>query len=355
MADQKKPKIDLKARLGKKSAAASSAAAPTSGAAGPGAAPPMAGPPGVGASSPFGSPSPVRQQAPAAPAAIRIEMDDEVVATRKRGVKRLLLAAVVACVAGVGFGIFMGSSMAARDSIEISLNGAQSLLKEVNASNAELAKLEALVDEVREALDPKNIEGSEAKLAAIASKLGEVHVPFTAASLAGKGIGRFKQATLGALFAYATGAEEANSLKERLQKRLSGSGVKAYLEQRKDPKFNLTVSVHGTPNGPWAVVRPVVEPFSVRKDGVSWPSDITVQAGQQTADFTRYTKGDPNRRVIPIDPQSEVALCPNPSATALQSALAGLGRLLKGSEGGSSGMIAQGAQLADSLKKIGAQ
>ena len=102
-------------------------------------------------------------------------------------------------------------------------------------------------------------------------------------------------------------------------------------------------------------MRPVVEPFSVRKDGVKWPSDIKVQAGQQTADFTRYTKGDPNRRVIPIDPQSEVALCPNPSATALKSALAGLGRLLKGSDGGSAGMIASGARLADDLKKIGAQ
>ena len=248
MADQKKPKIDLKARLGKKSAAASPA--PGSGPASPGGAPPMAGPPGVGPSSPFGSPAPVQQMAPAAPAAIRIEMDDEVVATRKRGVKRLLLAAAVACVAGVVLGTFMGSSMAARDSIEISLNGAQSLLKEVNASNAELAKLEGLVDDVRKALDPKNVDGSEAKLAAIASQLGEVHVSFTAASLAGKGIGRFKQGTLGALFAYATSAEEANALKERLQRRLSGTGVKAYLAQRKDPKFNLTVSVHGTPNGP---------------------------------------------------------------------------------------------------------
>ncbi len=281
-------------------------------------------------------------------------MDDEVVATRKRGVKRLLLAAGVTCVAGIVLGTFMGNSMAARDSIEISVNGAHSLLKEVNEGNAELAKLGTLVDDVRKALDPKNVEGSEAKLTAIASQLGEVHVAFTGASLAGKGIGRFKQATLSGLFAYAAGAEEANSLKERLQKRLSGNGVKAYLDQRKDPKFNLTVSVHGTPNGPWAVVRPVVEPFSVRKDGVKWPSDITVQAGPKTAEFSRYTKGDPNRRVIPVDPQSEVALCPNPSATALKSSLHALNRLLNGVEGGSSGMITSGTRLADELKKIGA-
>ena len=349
MADQTKPKIDLKARLGKKSAAAS-AAAPAGGATTPGAVP---SPPGAGPSSPFGSPSPAQQAAPVAPQAIRIEMDDEVVATRKRGVKRLLIAAGAACVAGVVLGTFMGSSMAARDSIGISVNGATLLLTEVNKSNAELVKLKGLVEDVGKALDPKNADGSAEKLAAIAAQLGDVHVAFTGADLVGKGIGRFKQATLAGLLAYATSAEEANILKERLQSRLTGPGLKAYLAQRQDPKFNLTVSVHGTPNGPWAVVRPVVEPFSVRKDGVKWPQDITVQAGQKTADFTRYTKGDPNRRVIPIDPQSEVALCPNPSATALKSALRSITRLLGGVEGGSAGMIASGERLADDLKKIG--
>ena len=312
-----------------------------------------------------------------APAAIRIEMDDEIVATRKRGAKRLIIAAVAACGAGIVLGSVLGGAMAARESNEISVTGAQALVKEVSESNVQAKTLQGLVKEVVVAMTPKAVDPkdqgkekdaaavqaelaeTQAKLAAIATKLGDVHIPFNGSSLAGKGIGRFQAATLAGLLGYAASGEEINILKERLQKRLTGSGVKAYLAQRADPKFNLTVSVHTTPSGPWAVVRPVLEPFSVRqKDAASkdvdWPSDIKVQAGQTTAEFSRYTKGDPMRRAIPIDPQSEDAFCPNPSKSAITLLVNQIGTLLDGSEGGN-GMISAGDRLVGDLGKIGAQ
>src|SRR5688572_29952285 len=165
MADQNKPKIDLKARLGRK----------TVGEAGPSIPPPLA----TGASipaPPFSSTPPAAQrpqgqsvpgypghtgqggfgqsyppagftpstapQAPvmAAPAAIKIEMGEEVIAAQKKGRSKVMMIAAGTAVVGMIIGYAIGGGSERRTRQNIALQGAELLSEEVDKANAETEK-----------------------------------------------------------------------------------------------------------------------------------------------------------------------------------------------------------------------
>ena len=141
MSEDKKPKIDLKARLGKKTVST------------PAASPGGSIPPPAGIPKPSGIPAPPFQSATtsqrpaapvmdatnpygamapaavapvvAAPAAIRIEMSDDVMhAQQGRGKKVLVLAAVAALI-GIGIGFALGGISERNKGTEAAMQGAK--------------------------------------------------------------------------------------------------------------------------------------------------------------------------------------------------------------------------------------
>ena len=155
MSEDKKPKIDLKARLGKKTVSAP--------ATGPGGSiPPPAGipkPSGVGipappfqqthtsrpapmvdASNPYGAMQP--SVAPRAePATIRIEMGDDVMRAQKGGKTKVLVLAIVTAAIGGFMGFAIGGGAERGKGQDAALQGAQELTKDVTAANAKIEEL----------------------------------------------------------------------------------------------------------------------------------------------------------------------------------------------------------------------
>ena len=152
MAEDNKPKIDLKARLGKKTV---SAPVP-----GPGASiPPPTGiprpsvgvpappfqqsvspsrpapaPVQVDASNPYGAIAPA--MAPRMePAAIRIDMSDDVMRAQKGGRTKILVLAIITALIGGFVGFTLGGASERGKGTDAAIEGAKELVKDVEATN----------------------------------------------------------------------------------------------------------------------------------------------------------------------------------------------------------------------------
>ncbi len=341
MSEENKPKIDLKARLGKKNLSSPAASALSA----PSAASAPLGVPSV-VSAPF-APTPAQAQAEpvmARPAAIRVEMDDEVLAVQKRGRGKVLVGAAVGVALGIALGFGGGSMLTARQGQEAAKQGAKSLAVTVKTATAEAVKLDAVIDEILKAVSEQK-DPSE-----LASKLGALNVGFTGGELEGKGLGRFNAQTTTALFQLVSQADTANAMKERLQALLSGPQMKRILELRDNPQASAAVVVDASPGGPLAKLVRLAKPFPLTGDE-TWPASLKFAVGQQMAEGPRYTKGAPDRSIVPLDPSTEAALCGDP-AMALQASITALRGVLKGGASGG-GLIDNGTKLTAELTKIG--
>jgi len=226
-----KPKIDLKARLGKKTGTPATASVP----------PPMAPqtasnlprpqavpgprPSGMPAprTSPSGVPIPPFQQAPsqapradptnpygsmprqsvpiqARPTEIRVDMDEVRAAQRSGRGKVMVLALVTAVVGGV-VGFAFGGGAERDKGAKAAIEGAQDLVKEIEASNKQIQDLSETVKSAQTKLLGKGTYPQEE-----VTKLGAINIPFRTASLADKSIGRFKREILSMLIDYTTSA-----------------------------------------------------------------------------------------------------------------------------------------------------
>ncbi len=392
MTDQK-PKIDLKSRLGKKTApmpamGGSSIPPPMAGtpsavpgslpsggmpgtpmqqrpamsrpSGGPGLTPsgvpvpPFAQPsrPAVDPSNPYGAMQP-QAVAPARPAAIRIEMGEEVMAARRAGRKKVLILALVAAALG-GFGGFaVGGGVERSKGADAAIQGAQDLIKEINASNAEVQKLADVLKSAKEKLSKGQYPEEEV------SKLGSINIPFGGKNLAGKGIGRFKAEVVAMLIEYANGATDANSQKEKLQNVLSGNkkGLQELVEQQSKPTVRWAALVSSGPNGPWVSMQMLPSAFQAKE---KWPDDFKITSGKEQATFKRYTSGNPVNNdspyFLPVDPGSQGAVCPADVVFKLRRELGDLETILRGDNTPGQdrpGLIDAAQKLTDKLKVIG--
>ena len=156
------------------------------------------------------------------------------------------------------------------------------------------------------------------------SELGGINIPFDGSNLAGKGIGLFKKETIALLVNFASGASDANDQKERLHAVLGGSkqGIEDFLSQTTKPKVRWSAYVTNGPGGPWATMQMLPTPFLATstekgKDGkaYAWPDEFKVKDGDSTVTLKRYTSGEPGGsepKMIPVDPTSQGAVCPDP-------------------------------------------
>ena len=399
MAEEKKPKIDLKARLGKSSASGGATAGvpapvvPPSGvipppAVGPSVAPTPAGvpvQPFVAASQPVPqAPQAAEQAAPAAavdpndpfgapaataapqakPAEIKIELGEDVLlAQKKASGKKTLAVALLVAVAGIGIGYAAGSQSQKSASDQIAVRGAQDLVADIEQSQEKIRelneKITAAIESLKERKFPENF----------ANDLGGISIPFSAEKLAGRNIGRFPPATLQALVSYASQVEALNERKDALKSLFIGQkqAIVDALAAIDDPKFTLNVIVQKDPaKGPVAVLAPVAgsDAWSVKSE--TWPARYKITTGRDVVEVERWTgKGEPisaGGKVIglPLEPGSVTTVFPNDVVMRIQSELVKTGTILEGRTGGlpdeeEAGVLKQGDQLIAQLKKIAGQ
>ena len=390
MTDQK-PKIDLKARLGKKTAASSPIAGagssvPPLGSA-PGLAPvgPQAAPVGAQARSPVqaarpsapgGAPAsipapqfggarpapaaagPFGAAAPAAavaarPQAIRIEVGEDIDVPGRGGGKKIAVLALVAAAVGGALGFTVGGGVERGKGADAAIAGAQELIKDIDKANTEVQKLAETLKAAKEKLAKRQFPEAEV------SALGGINIPFDGKNLNGKGIGRFQPETISLLISYAGSTTEANAQKEKLQNVLTGAkkSIQELLATEAAPPVRWSISIENGPNGPWAQMFNVPAPFQIKE---SWPDELKVGSGKDQNTYKRYKSGSPigdPGPYIPVNPLTQTAVCPSDTIFKLRRELNDLETVLRGdSTPGQekTGLIDQAKLLTDKLKKIGA-
>jgi hypothetical protein len=374
MSEDKKPKIDLKARLGKKTV---SAPATSPG----GSIPPPAGipkPAGVSVgipAPPFQSPSQTSRPAPmvdasnpygamepavaprAEPAAIRIEMSDDVMRAQKGGRTKVMVLAAVTCAIGIGIGFTLGGASERGKGTDAAMEGAKELTKDIEATNKKIEELADVLKSAKEKLGKAQFPEEEV------AKLGALNIPFNGTNLSGKGIGRFKADVLNGLFTFATAAAEANDQKEKIQSVLGRNkkGVQEFLDGQKNPVVRWSIIVGGSPLGPIASMQPVPTPFLIQSpDKKAWPESFELMEDKKKVVVKRYLKGDAateDPTFIPVDPSTQALVCPNDVLFSIRRELTGMEEVLRGNPTPGEekvGLLEQGQTLVKKLKQIGA-
>jgi hypothetical protein len=378
MADDKKPKIDLKARLGKQGGGSvpaptpvppgilpTSRSQPPPAQGGSGAPAAMAqlgvpvgpppqfrttsGAPALDPSNPLAAvaapyrPPPVQHAAPAAPQ--RIEVDEGVVHEARRGaLKRgIVIGTVFAFILG-GVGFVAGGASEQGKAREKSKADAASL-------GADLAKTKESLQKLTEKMDEgiKTLQGKKFPEKLSADLLG-LNIAFDGTELAGRRFSGFPQSTTAELVDFITSVQALNDRKliiegllNRLQKPLTerlnappGSGSIAMVAAiQKDPSGN-----------PAAFLAALATPISyAAASDIKLPASFTFTdpGGQGNATAPRYTGGDlgKNAGAIPIVPTTFEKVCPSEAAggiSQLQAQIGGFVREIKG-EGPPSGDI----------------
>jgi hypothetical protein len=371
-----KPKIDLKARLGKKTVSApiTSSVPPPVGLQRPGVAPqavrpsaPAARPGGSVPAPPFAAQqsrapridpndpysSVAASSAPAAarPREIRVDMEEVRAANRGRRGRVLFLCLVTAVVGGF-LGFTFGGGYERGKAGKAAVVGSKDLLKEVEASNIQIQQLADTLKSARQKLLGKGTYPQEE-----VTKLGAINIPFKSVSLLDKGIGRFKRDTMVMLIDYTTGVEAANDQKESLQRLLASGSLKALIEEQQKPKVRWIATVAGGPGGPWVELQRLPE-ANVFLMGDKWPENLEIKGEKDAVTkLKRYTSGDPTGSEPPFIPMSPQSQGPADVVGSLISQLLKMDNVLRGDKSDPTneqpGLIERGQKLADALKRIG--
>jgi hypothetical protein len=374
--EDKKPKIDLKSRLGKKTGSppAVGSVPPPVGVPKPSvpvgmpnpsrvpappfaSAPPAASVPRIDTSNPYGSMAPQAVPLRVEPQTIKIEMGDDFVAAQKSGRTKVLVLSLFTAAIGAALG-FAGGGISERDkAADAAVVGAGELTTKVEATTKKANELADILKSAKEKLSKSTFPEDEV------SKLGAINLPFAAADLNGKGIGRFNGPTLAMLIDFSTIVDKVNDQKEKLQNVLSGNkkAVQDFLDSQTKPMVRWSVVLGNGPGGPWATMQPVPTPF-LAKDGEKpkWPDDLRIPVGDKQAVLKRYNSGNPiseDGLYIPVDPASQGSVCSTSVVTTLRRELGDLEEVLRGNQTPGeekTGLLESGDKLGKKLKQIGA-
>jgi hypothetical protein len=399
-AEEKKPKIDLKARLGKGAAAGGGtpAAVPaatsslssmpppqvTSGApSAMGSIPPpqvgavprgIAPVPGGVPAPPFGGPAAPpaettnefgqRVAAPtvrAAPQTFKIELDAETVAAAQKGGKRTAIMGTVAAIAGLAVGFAWGGMSANGKGAQAAVQGAQELIVEIDQSQGKIKEMNDKIAAAVKGMKEKKFPES------LGNDLGGLSIPFGPDKLAGRSIGRFDPRTLQMLFSYASDVDALNTRKDALKNLFTAQkkAIQDALGQGTNPKVAWTVFVQKSPaHGPVGVVAPINPADAFVYKDAKWPEAFKISNGREMVQTERFQGKDvfsTDKKVvaIPLDPESVSASFPTDILGRMMSELAKTGDIMNGSAGtggdDEQGILKKGEQLLIALKKIGAQ
>ncbi len=404
MADDKskKPKIDLKARLGKTmtgGAGPSAVPLPVPGvgmadgppaldsspmAAGGVPAPmpsvPMPGPrpSGVGIAPPPGmlspgipmppfarpaaaAPPPAASKPTAAQQTIKVEIGEEIHEERKKASKRAAIVGILALVLGVGVGWPIGGAQERAGRSQAAIAGAQALEKDVKAANEKIKALDEKLSAGSEKLGGKEFP------AELAKELGGINVPFDASNLDGKQVGSLPGRVLRALLSYTSAVQDLNSTKDSVKNLLGAAQpvIEKAWKEEKDPVVNFSVLFR--PEGQKGIVAELVpnkEPFKVAGD---WPAKYSVMKTERSAQGAkqvdksgnRWVKGDltgSDPIVIPVDPPSVAAFTTTELVGKLMKALRDTRQIVEGNQDDPTrpapGLMKEGEDLVTELHKV---
>ena len=374
MAEEKKPKIDLKARLGK-GAGGATPPPPVAGipvpavpSAGAGAA---AGMGGVPQSSPSGSPgahgglpvppgipvgpppafgrmggaaidpsnplaaaaTPYRAPAPPPPPQPqRIEVDEMAVHEARKGARKQgLIAGLVAAAVLGAIGYIAGGAVETNKGRQKSVGDAKSLATDVAKSRDQLKTIADKVEAGKNSLlkDKKFPD-------TLAKELGGINVDFDGNKLAGVRFSGFPQETTSTLIEYITLVQTLNDRKtaiigllQRLQKPITEqltSGQKTTINYvvlfgKQDPSRN-----------PFALLAPLQKPIeAANPTAIALPPEFTATdpLTRQNLSVPKYTKGDLDKpSAVYVLPKSIEAACPSETSGSIAQLGSQLSRVL---------------------------
>jgi len=401
MADEKKPKIDLKARLGK--AAVGGATPPPPGAAAipaPAATPTPNGnapgmpaamptpatpaklpvPPGIPVGPPpaFKSPAlaldptnplaaavappaaPARSVAPAKPQ--RIEVDELTVQEARKGARKqgLVAGAVGGLVLGI-VGFIIGGAQETSKGRAQSVAHAKSLADDVNKSREQLKKLAEVLDGGRKSLSEKKFPDTLAK------DLGAINVDFDGSKLAGVRFSGFSQDTTTGLIEYISAIQSTNDRKNALVS-LLGRVQKPLSEQMKDPNKAPAVQYvvllnRDSAKNPYGILAPLQKPIELSASMPDTFNAIDVTNNRQNVSAPKFTTLDRPGAAYVV-PKSIEAACPSELTGQVGQLVGQLARLLtdiRGEGGGQQGealvepkpgLLDRADRLATGLNKV---
>jgi uncharacterized coiled-coil protein SlyX len=375
MADEKKPKIDLKARLGKTAMGGATppppgvggipvpAPTPAPGGVGPAAipvptpAPAPVGrlpvPPGIPVGPPPGFTSPaialdpsnplaaaVAPPAPAKPAPPpqpqRIEVDELTVQEARKGARKqgLLAGVVLAAVLGA-VGFVIGGAQETSKNRTISVAHARSLAEDVGKSREQLKTLAEKLEAGRTSLTQKKFPET------LVSDLGGINVDFDGSKLAGVRFSGFSQETTTGLIEYITAVQATNdrknalmSLLQKLQKPLTEQFAAA--AANKPPPVNFVVLLsRDSAKNPYGVLAPLTKPIDL---SANMPSEFTATDPISKSNVTapKFTSLDKPGAAYVV-PKSFEAACPSETAGQVAQLAGQLNRLITDIRGESPG------------------
>lgn len=407
MSEEKKPKIDLKARLGKMGvggqtppppgagglpappgvgsvppamltpggsvpvpppAMASSAPRGLSGPI-PGPVPPPPGMPMAAASSPFApQPPPVAPAPPAPPPQPqRIEVDELTVLEARKGAKRqgLVIGAVLA-VFTLGIGYVAGGASEKGDARTKSRVDAKDLAADVNKAKDSLKTLADKLDAARNKLVKDRQFPAE-----LAKELGGINVDFDGGKLAGRRFSGFSQDVTFSLVEFITNVQGVNDRKaviigllNKLQKPLTEQFA-APADQRK--LVHVVVIDKDSQGNAYGLLAPLSPALTLNPQKPALPDKFTFTkpGSNSNAELARYKGGDALKdpTAIYLQPASFDKVCPSETAGQAAQLAAQMGNFLreingdKVQQGGPEidtkpGMIERAQKLADGLTKV---
>ncbi len=320
--------------------------------------------PRIDASSPYVASNPYAVLEPPAaavraqPQTITLELSDEFVQAQKSGRTKVLVACVATAALGAGLGFAGGGISERNKAADAAVSGAAELTTKVDESTKKANELADVLKSARDKLGKNTFPDDEV------SKLGGINLPFSAADLSGKGIGRFNPAVLSMLIDFSTLVDKVNDQKEKLQNVLTGNkkGVQEFLDQTSKPQVRWSVVLGNGPGGPWATMQPVPTPFLAKPEGdkAKWPDDLHIPVGDKQAVLKRYNSGNPvseDGLFVPVDPASQSAVCPSDVLFKLRRELGDLEEVLRGNQTPGeekTGLLESGQKLTQKLKQIGA-
>ena len=401
MADDKakKPKIDLKARLGKtQMGMGSPAAMPAPLPSGPGATPPppasdpnrgsappapppsrpstapaivqpppqgIAPPPGLSPGiplPPFGPQPRQQRQAEPKPSAaqqtIKVEIGEEIHEERKKARNRAMFAALVGAIVGGGIGFVAGGSQEKGDRAKTAARGAGALAKDVKAATDKLKDLDAKVMEASDKLKNKAFPDD------LSTALAGLTIPFDDMNLEGKGVNGMPSKLFRLVLDFTSGSKNANKLRESL-KNLAGLTkdpiTKAWKEESA-PMANFSVIFHseGSKNNVVAELVPNPSPFVWKSDWADKYKVTKLEGGKPAEkEAKRYVKGDlpggGDLTAIPVDPKTTAAFTSDVMIGRLNKAIYDLRVELEGNKENptteTAGLVKNGEDLVNELGK----
>lgn len=352
---ENKVKIDLKARLGRASKTGQPSAGARTSQPGPGGIAPPPGIVGGGIPAPIFSAKPTRRgsgldptlpfqasQPPPRPQEIKVEIGQEVVQAQLKGGRKLIIAAAISAVAGIGIGAAIGSLSARSSMNDIAVQDAQSLVAPITKAKQNIEALHTKME------DATKLMYKEKKFPESFSKdMTKIQVEFSAADLGGKALHRLKGGLMRDLFDFANDAQELQQRKEALSRLFEArkNDIVDLIEQGKSPKMSYSVFVQRTRAGnAVGTFAPIAKPFGF--DDKSWPEEIGLNTGAEVVAAKRYKGGEPFTQfprkegekptvfAIPLEPDGVVKAFPPRLSQRVEEELKSARQLIVGTSHG---------------------